>query len=134
MTETIREGAARDDVQARNRQFMDAFAAGDAARVASLYTEDAVVLPPDAPMITGRAHVEEFWRGLMNAGVREVGLETLRLDGSAELLHEIGRATITVRPADGETMTQLAKYVVVWERKPAGEWQLAVDIWNAQPT
>jgi uncharacterized protein (TIGR02246 family) len=130
MSQTMTEGPAHDEVLARNRRFMEAFDAGDAAAVAALYTEDAVVIPPGSPMIIGRAGIEEFWGGLMKAGVQGVNLETLRLAGSTDLLHEIGRATITLRPPEGETTTQLVKYVVVWERDQAGEWALAVDIWN----
>jgi uncharacterized protein (TIGR02246 family) len=134
MSQTITEGPISTEILARTRRFSEAFAAGDAAGVAALYTEDAVLLPPDAPTIVGRAGIEEFWGGLMKVGVQGVDLETVRLDGSADVLHEIGRATITVRPADGEMITQLAKYVVVWERNPAGEWAMAVDIWNGETT
>jgi uncharacterized protein (TIGR02246 family) len=83
------------DVDEVNRRFMEAFERGDAASVAALYAEDAVVLPPDAPMISGRAEIEEFWRGLMAARARGVNLVTLRLAGSGDVLHEVGRATIT---------------------------------------
>jgi ketosteroid isomerase-like protein len=100
--------------------------------VAALYAENAVVLPPDAPMISGRAAIEEFWRGLMAAGARGVNLVTLRLAGSGDVLHEVGRATITIQPEDGETSTQTVKYVVVWERDPAGGLALAVDTWNGE--
>src|SRR3712207_8519753 len=48
-----------------------------------------------------------------------VNLETLRLAGSRDVLHEVGRATITIQPEGGETNTLVAKYVVVWERDPA---------------
>jgi uncharacterized protein (TIGR02246 family) len=123
----------RAQVDEVNRRFMEAFERGDAASVAALYAEDAVVLPPDAPMISGRAAIEEFWRGLMAAGVRGVDLVTLRLGGSGDMMHEVGRATITIQPESGETNTQHVKYAVVWERDPAGGLALAVDIWNGEP-
>ncbi|NMH95887.1 YybH family protein [Pseudonocardia acidicola] len=63
-----------------------------------------------------------------------VGLETLRLAGSDDILHEVGRATITIRPEGGEAVTNTAKYVVVWERRPDGSWAWAVDIWNGEPS
>jgi uncharacterized protein (TIGR02246 family) len=127
---TMAQGRA--EVDEVNRRFMDAFERGDAASVAALYAEDAVVLPPDAPMISGRAPIEEFWRGLMGAGARGVNLETLRLAGSRDVLHEVGRATITIQPEGGEMSTQAVKYVVVWERDPAGGLTLAVDMWNGE--
>jgi uncharacterized protein (TIGR02246 family) len=120
----------RTEVDEVNRRFMEAFERADPASVAALYTEDAVVLPPDTPMISGRAAIEEFWRGLMAAGARGVDLMTLRLAGSGDVLHEVGRATITIQPEGGETSTHVVKYVVVWERDPAGGLALALDMWN----
>jgi uncharacterized protein (TIGR02246 family) len=131
MSETMM-AEVRAEVDEINRQFVEALERGDAASVAALYAEDAVVLPPDAPMISGRAAIEEFWRGLMEAGARGVNLETLRLAGPRDLLHEVGRATITIQPEGGETNTQAMKYVVVWERDPAGGLALAVDMWNGE--
>ena len=122
----------RAEVGEANRRFMEAFERGDAASVAALYTEDAVALPPDGPMVSGRAMIEDFWRGLMSAGARSANLETLRLAGSGDVLHEVGRATITIRPEGGETNTLTVKYVVVWERDPAGHLALAVDMWNGE--
>jgi ketosteroid isomerase-like protein len=52
MSETV-VAEGRTEVDAANRRFMEAFERGDAASVAALYTEDAVVLPPDGPMISG---------------------------------------------------------------------------------
>jgi uncharacterized protein (TIGR02246 family) len=122
----------RSEVDEANGRFMEAFERGDAASVAALYSEDAVVLPPDAPMISGRAAIEEFWRGLMATGARDVDLVTLRLAGSGDVMHEVGRATIKIQPEGGEANTLRVKYVVVWERAPAGGLALAVDIWNGE--
>jgi uncharacterized protein (TIGR02246 family) len=115
MSETV-VAQGRAEVDEANRRFMEAFERGDAASGAALYAEDAVVLPPDGPMISGRGEIEELWRGLMAAGARSVNLVTLRLAGSADVLHEVGRATITIQPEGGEVNTQTVKYVVVWER------------------
>jgi ketosteroid isomerase-like protein len=46
------------------------------------------------------------------------------------VLHEVGRATITIQSEGAETNTLTVKYVVVWERDPAGGLALAVDMWN----
>ena len=132
MSETVVvEGRA--EVDEANRRFMEAFERGDAASVAALYAEDAVVLPPDAPMISGRSEIEEFWRGLMSAGARSVELVTVRLAGSADLLHEVGRATIRIQPEGSGADTLAVRYVVVWERAQDGGVALAVDIWNGEP-
>ena len=46
------------EVQQLNDQWAAAFAKGDAAAVAAMYTEDAYVLPAGAAMVKGRAAIE----------------------------------------------------------------------------
>jgi len=58
---------------------------------------------------------------------------TVRLAGSADVLHEVGRATIRIQPEGGGADTLAVRYVVVWERAQDGGVALAVDIWNGEP-
>src|SRR5690349_19670943 len=48
-----------------NETFVSAFAKGDAATVAALYTEEAAILPPGAPIMKGRKNIEAFWKEAM---------------------------------------------------------------------
>ena len=48
-----------------NAAFDAAFNRGDAAVLGALYNEDAVLLPPSAPMQKGRAAIQNFWDGMM---------------------------------------------------------------------
>lgn len=45
---------SRSEVAAVNRQFEDAARMGDLDGLASLYTADAMALPPDGPVVKGR--------------------------------------------------------------------------------
>ena len=60
--------AAADDVRQAieqvNSQVMAAFKAGDAAAIASHYSETAKMLPPDATEIAGREAIQESVAGL----------------------------------------------------------------------
>ena len=46
----------------------------DASSIAALYTEDALLMPPNAPAVRGRAAVEAFFKGLFDQGARDVKL------------------------------------------------------------
>ena len=115
MSETMM-AQGRAEVDEANRRFMEAMERGDAASVAALYAEDAVVLPPDAPMVSGRSAIEEFWRGLMGAGARGVNLETLRLAGSGDVLAGIVGAHL----AQGMAIFEAAASAV-WRHGAAGQ-------------
>jgi uncharacterized protein (TIGR02246 family) len=123
------EGARAEDVRAAveagNRAFVAAFLRGDASAVAGLYTDDAQVLPPGAPLAAGRAAVEAFWKGTIESGVKDVQLTTLGVDADGDLACETGRVRLVA--ADGKASE--ARYVVVWKRV-GGTWKLYRDIWN----
>jgi len=100
---------------------------GDFAALARVYTSDATILPPGAPMITGLEAIQEFWKQAAAAlGVQSVALESLSVEVSGDTAYEIGRAEIARSEAD----PMIAKYVVVWKQQ-AGVWRWHVDIWNA---
>jgi uncharacterized protein (TIGR02246 family) len=45
---------SQSEIAAINRQFEDAARKGDLDRLASLYTPDAVALPPDGSVVKGK--------------------------------------------------------------------------------
>jgi ketosteroid isomerase-like protein len=119
--------SVRQALDAKNRAFEQAVNAGDLARAArEVYTKNARVLPPGAPMVEGREEVAEFWTAAAaQLGIKQVRLETVELDAHAGHAHEIGRAHLTL--ASGETA--IGKYVVLWKQED-GDWRWDVDIWN----
>ena len=48
---------------------MAAFNAKDAAKVALLYTDDAVVMPPNHALVKGRANIEAYFKQEFQLGV-----------------------------------------------------------------
>jgi uncharacterized protein (TIGR02246 family) len=120
------------EIAAVNRSFEEAIRKGDARAVAALYTADAIVLAPDAPMARGPQAIEQLWASaIAGMGLRSVTLETVDLEVAGELAHEVGEATLGLQPAAGAPATVTVKYVVVWKRA-GGRWRLHRDIWNAK--
>ena len=117
---------ARQAVEAGNRAFIAAFLRGDASAVANLYTEDAQVIPPGAPVAKGRAEIKEFWQSSIAAGFKDLTLETTKVESDGSLAYETG----VVRLVSKEGTTTAARYIVVWKRIDDA-WLLHRDIWNS---
>jgi ketosteroid isomerase-like protein len=115
------------EIEGASGEWMGAFAAGDAAALAALYTEEAMLLPPNSDVVAGTAAVQDFWQGLMDAGGAAVNLETVEATGIGDIAWEVG--TYLVQDTAGATMDQ-GKYLVIWKSTDEG-WRLHRDIWNS---
>jgi uncharacterized protein (TIGR02246 family) len=121
--------AVRRIVEEGNRKFGAAIGRKDYAGMAALYSEDAKVLPPDAPIVAGRKAIEEFWRAAATSlGLISVTLKTSDLDVSGDIACEVGEADLKLNTGQAKV-----KYIVVWQRGSDGEWRLHRDIWNNMP-
>jgi uncharacterized protein (TIGR02246 family) len=121
--------AVRHSVNEGNRKFSAAAARKDYAGMAALYTDNAKVLPPDAPVVTGRKAIEEFWRTAATAlGLADVTLKTVDLEVTGDTAYEVGEADLKL--SSGQVKV---KYLVVWLRGGDGQWRLHRDIWNNMP-
>ncbi|MER8521658.1 MULTISPECIES: DUF4440 domain-containing protein [unclassified Mesorhizobium] len=122
--------SAREDIEAALVKFMDAFNSGNAAAVGQMYTDDAALLPPDGKRIDDRKGVEEFWQGAIKAGMKNLTLKALEVEGSGNLAYEVGAFTLSVPSKGGAPSTVAGKYIVVWKKGDDGTWRLHRDIWN----
>ncbi len=115
------------EIRVANQGFTTAFAQQDAATLASLYTMNAQLLPPNSDFVDGQAAIETFWQGVMDAGVAAASLTTEEAIGLDSLAYEVGRYALA-DSAGGAI--DAGKYIVIWKRTPNG-WRLHRDIWNS---
>lgn len=119
---------SRAEIAAVNRQFEESARNGDLDRLASLYTPDAIALPPDSHIVRGRDNIKTMWGTIaQQIGLKDVRLETLDLEVAGETAHEVGEGTLTL--ANGGTA--VVNFIVVW-KKLDGQWRLHRDIWNTK--
>lgn len=107
----------------------------DAAAVASLYTEDATVMPPNAAAVKGRAAIESFWKQAIEQGMSDVVLTPLETTSSGSVGYEVLNFELSAGSGD-KKVREKGKAVAVLKRGKDGQWRIAYDIWNddAAPT
>src|SRR5215207_5806665 len=82
------EAGSRRAIETAVQRYVDASNQGDADALASLYADDAVLLPPDHEPVRGRAAIGDFWRQGTDEGLQVTTL-SVEVDGSLGYL--VGR-------------------------------------------
>lgn len=105
--------------------FQDAFNKRDAAALATVYMEDAKLMPPNVPVMTGRTAIESFWKAGFTRGVSRIEKTPIDVQVLGDTAIETSRYFATV----GEKKIA-GKDILVWRRGVDGKWRIATDIWN----
>jgi len=114
----------------RSSEMTTAFNAKDAAKVGALYADDAVLMPPNTPMVKGRAAIEGWFKTGFDQGFSNLRLAPFRTDVSGDLAYVAGTYTISGKSPAGAAFEDRGKYVEVWKRS-GGVWRMATDIFNS---
>ena len=122
--------SAREAIEQTGVAFGDAYNSGDAAGLAALYTDDAVIYPPGAESLVGKTAVEAFWKAAMDSGLDELKLTTVEVEEAGDAASEVGVFQATVPGDSGGRVPVTGKLIVLWQRGADGTWRLHRDIWN----
>lgn len=112
--------------QAAADGWVAAFNSGDAAGLALMYSPDAKVLPPDQPIVSGSAAIEDFWKSF-NPG-------NVRIEISEAETMKFGRfwfreGTFTgLYPTEGEP--RVGKFIELWTKVDSA-WLLYRHMWSS---
>src|SRR5260370_35407534 len=73
----------------------------------NVYTANARILPPGAPMISDRPAIKEFWSNLIQSvNAKSAVLESVEVVPAGDGVVEIGLATLTIQP-EGQAARQM---------------------------
>lgn len=100
---------------------------GDAAGVAAIYSEDAILMPPNSPALKGREAIDRYMRAGMAQGPSLISIKTEESSTHGDT--GVRRGTYRVTTKEGQEL-EAGKYLEIW-KKNDGKWQLRLDIWNA---
>jgi ketosteroid isomerase-like protein len=121
------KGQNSPEIEAVDKAWADAFNAGDATKLASFYTGDARLLPPNAPLAQGTAAIEKTFHDMLGAGGIKGTLHGLETTAAGDVGYSVGTYELT--DPQGK-MVDRGKYIGVF-RKVGNEWKYSNDTWNS---
>ncbi len=110
--------------------WLDAYNAGDVEKIVAMYTEDAVLMPPHAPVATGHAGIRAFLT-TDTAAAKAVGVKLVPGAATAGVAGDTGweSGSYTIVDAAGATVDG-GSYLSV-SRKLNGKWLFVRDTYNS---
>jgi uncharacterized protein (TIGR02246 family) len=127
-------GAAEDTkqtVQRLNADWNAAFNRKDAAGLAALYHEKAVVSPGNGQAVVGRAEIQKLFQGFFDAGAHNHAIEVIAAGGQGDMLWEVAKWSANLPEKDGRKPVMSGILVQNFQRMPGNRWQSASHVWNA---
>ena len=128
-------GSVADDeaaIRQAARVWSDVADAKDLEKTVSYYAEDANMFPNGASLVMGKANIRKVWEAFMNTPGYSLRTTTFKVDvaKSRDLAYEAGTFEMKQNDAQGNRVSGMGKYIVVWKRQTNGEWKAVVDIFN----
>lgn len=114
---------AQDWAQACNTRHLD--------DLAELYASDATLIRSNLPPVRSLPAIREFLHALLEAGLGELEMESLRTEVMGEIAMDLGRCKMLVPVAMGKRREERGKYLLVLVRQPAGTWKILADCWSS---
>jgi uncharacterized protein (TIGR02246 family) len=106
-------------------------ATGDSADFANLFTDDAIILPPNSNMVQGHDAIESYWASTLRLGKVNVQLTVKNVFGAGNIAVETGNYDINIQPEGAPPFLDHGKYMVIWQKQSDNSWKLKRDMWSS---
>jgi uncharacterized protein (TIGR02246 family) len=125
--------ADAQSIRELERRAREAVEAKDLDRYVSFYADDALLLWPGAPMVTGRAAIREFMRVFLSMPDFSLSFETAKVEVSrdGDFAYSLGTNKVTLVDSNGRRMKDRGKYLTVYRKQPDGTWKVVADTGNS---
>jgi len=127
------DGAGSAALRQRDLAWAEVAAEGRSVdAIVSFWSDDAVVVPPGAPEIRGKAAIREYvQQSLATPGFRiSWNPSTATVSSDGKLGYTTGENVVSFSGKDGKPATIKGRYATIWRRDKSGDWKCVVDIWN----
>ncbi|OGT66580.1 MAG: hypothetical protein A3I13_01210 [Gammaproteobacteria bacterium RIFCSPLOWO2_02_FULL_47_50] len=117
-------------INALNIKWDTAVNQGDTMQLASLYVDNAVMMPPSSEILSDRGAIKNYWDNLREVGIDVYAISTvdLRIDGDTAYQTVLWDATRNA--ADGNVIQFNGNMSNVLERQKDGTWKIKLQSWN----
>jgi ketosteroid isomerase-like protein len=101
------------------------FNAKDVDKILTLYTDNAVFMPPNKPLLRGRGPLKSFYDGLISGGSKDLKITPADVAGHGPLAYESGSYSMM-----NGNVSDRGKYLFIF-RNILGTWKIEYTSWSS---
>jgi ketosteroid isomerase-like protein len=95
-----------------------------------LYTEDAMILPPNAPAVQGQEAIIAFVQKLFPP-VFDYKQQLVEIAGFGNFAYDLETWSMTITPPEGQAATDTGRLIWIWQKQANGSWKLWREMWSS---
>jgi len=120
-------------IRAQDEQWSATAGKNDLDGTLAFYADDAVLLPPNAPIASDPKSIRAAWAGMLGPN-SAVSWKVSKAEASkaGDIAYIYGTYQLSIKdPKGGPGVNDAGKMVEIWKKQPDGKWKCAVDIFNS---
>ena len=119
-------------IRAADAATLKAAQANDVDGAIANYADDATWLPPNAPMVNGKAAIRAGWAKLIGGPGFNIDwqINKLEIGRAGDLAYTIYTYRLALE-ANGKPITDHGKDMAVWKKQSDGTWKMVADTFNS---
>lgn len=134
-TQATADTRAADEATLRKLDDEWSKAAGsrDVDKTISYYTDDAVVMPPNIPTLTGKEPIRSLWKSMLDSPSFSGGWKATKVEvaRSGDLAYVSGNYEFNEKDDSGRPITDKGKFLEVWKKQADGGWKCVADMFSS---
>ncbi|ADV83240.1 YybH family protein [Terriglobus saanensis] len=104
----------------------------DVDAAVAFYADDAMLLPPDEPIVASKAAIRASWTATFDVFAKlSWEIKTIEVAKSGDLAYTTGAWTGALKGPNGSQIPVSGKLVSIWKKQADGQWKCIVDTYNS---
>jgi uncharacterized protein (TIGR02246 family) len=119
-------------LKAADEAWAKAAASKDVDKTVAYYSDDATVLPPNSPSVTGKDQIRAIWKSMIEPAGSTIGWKVTKAEVAKS--GDLGYVSGTYEMTDmstGKPVNDRGKYLEVWKKQADGSWKCVADMFSS---
>ena len=121
--------ADREAIKTSSKEWVETYNSNDWQKLASLFSPDAVMMPPNSAEIRGRTAIAA-WEAENENGFR-IAFDIQEIESSGDTAYVRGRSCVFIPDGEGEYGVDVGKFLELRKKQADGAWLIEADIFNS---